>query len=92
MTLLHGCSIGENTLVGMGSTILNGVKIGDNCLIGARTLITENKTIPNDCVVIGAPGRVIRKVTEKDLELISFPATHYISRWKYYKKFLKVQD
>ncbi|MBL95265.1 MAG: Galactoside O-acetyltransferase [Alphaproteobacteria bacterium MarineAlpha3_Bin5] len=92
MVLLHGCSIGSNTLIGMGTTILNGATIGNNCLIGARTLITENKEIPDNSVVLGAPGRVIREVTDKDLKLITCPAKHYVKRWKVYKNTLKKQE
>ncbi|WP_299559027.1 gamma carbonic anhydrase family protein [uncultured Sulfitobacter sp.] len=58
--MLHGCTIGDNSLVGMGATILNGAKIGKNCLIGAGALITENKVIPDGSLVMGAPGKVVR--------------------------------
>ena len=89
MVMLHGCFIGHKTLVGIGAVILNGAKIGNNCLIGARTLITENKEIPDGSVVMGTPGRVIRKVTSEDKKLISYPARHYVKRWKLYKKSMK---
>jgi carbonic anhydrase/acetyltransferase-like protein (isoleucine patch superfamily) len=58
--MLHGCTIGGGSLIGMGATILNGAKIGDGCLIGAGALITEGKNIPDGSLVMGAPGRVIR--------------------------------
>ena len=58
--IVHGCSIGDNTLIGMGATVLNGARIGKNCLIGANALITENKVIPDNSRVVGAPGKVIR--------------------------------
>ena len=58
--LLHGCTIGDNTLIGMGAVILNGAKIGKNCLIGANALITENKVIPDGSLVMGSPGKVVR--------------------------------
>lgn len=60
--MLHGCTIGENTLIGMGATILNGARIGKNCLIGAGALITENKEIPDNSLVMGSPGKVVRQV------------------------------
>ncbi len=60
--MLHGCTIGDNTLIGMGATILNGAKIGKNCLIGAGALITEGKEIPDNSLVMGAPGKVVRTV------------------------------
>lgn len=58
--MLHGCTIGENTLIGMGATVLNGAVIGKNCLIGAGALITEGKIIPDGSLVMGAPGKVVR--------------------------------
>lgn len=58
--MLHGCTIGNNSLIGMGATILNGAKIGDNCLIGAGALITEGKEIPDGSLVMGVPGKVVR--------------------------------
>ncbi|MCZ4347960.1 gamma carbonic anhydrase family protein [Devosia neptuniae] len=62
--MLHGCTIGDNTLIGMGATVLNGAKIGQNCLIGAGALITEGKAIPDGSLVVGAPGKVIRDLDE----------------------------
>ena len=75
--MLHGCTIGDNTLVGMGATILNGAKIGRNCLIGAGALVTENKEIPDNSLVMGAPGKVVREVDEKALARIILGAKHY---------------
>ena len=89
MVMLHGCSVGERSLIGIGSIILNGAKIGDNCLIGANTLITEGKEIPDNSVVMGSPGRIIRQVTQKDLETAASPAPHYAERYKMYKTKLK---
>ena len=63
--MLHGCTIGDNTLIGMGATILNGAKIGKNCLIGAGALVTENKVIPDGSLVMGAPGKVVRQLDEQ---------------------------
>ena len=62
--MLHGCTIGNNTLIGMGATILNGAKIGNNCLIGAGALITENKEIPDGSLVMGVPGKVVRELDD----------------------------
>jgi len=62
--MLHGCVIGENSLIGMGATVLNGAKIGKNCLIGANALITEGKEIPDGSLVMGAPGKVVRMLDE----------------------------
>lgn len=62
--MLHGCTIGENSLIGMGATVLNGAKIGKNCLIGANALITEGKEIPDGSLVMGSPGKVVRQLDE----------------------------
>ena len=78
--ILHGCTIADNTLIGMGSTILNGAKIGTGCLIGAGSLITENKVIPDGSLVMGSPGKIIRKLDdEAKLSLIG-SALHYQDR------------
>jgi carbonic anhydrase/acetyltransferase-like protein (isoleucine patch superfamily) len=82
--MLHGCTIGSNTLVGMGSTILNGARIGRNCLIGANTLITENKVIPDNSLVMGSPGRVVREIDEAGVKSLSEGAALYVRRWKRY--------
>ena len=66
IVMLHGCKIGNNTLIGISSTILNNAKIGSNCIIGANTLITENKVIPDNSLVLGSPGKVVRQITEKE--------------------------
>ena len=88
MVVLHGCAIGDNTLVGIGSTILNNAKVGKNCLIGANTLITENKRIPDNSLVVGSPGKVVRKVTNKEIRHIKKNAREYIRNWKKYSKFV----
>ena len=86
MVMLHGCEIDDNTLIGIGSTILNKTKIGKNCIIGAHTLITENKIIPDNSLVLGSPGKVIRKVTDKEIKEIKENAKHYVDNYKRYKK------
>ena len=86
MVMLHGCEVADNTLIGIGSTILNKTKIGKNCIIGANTLIPENKVIPDRSLVLGSPGKVIRQVTEKEIEEIKENALHYVENYKKYKK------
>ena len=86
MVMLHGCTIGNDTLVGIGSTILNNAKIGSNCIIGANTLITENKIIPDKSVVMGSPGKVIREVTNEEINHIKKNAKEYVESWKKYSK------
>ena len=83
--ILHGCEIGDNSLIGMGSTIMNGVKIGKNCLIGANALIPEGKIIPDNSLVVGAPAKVLRETTPDVHEALTKSALHYVSNWKRYK-------
>ena len=80
--MLHGCTIGDGSLIGIGSTLLNGVKIGKNCIIGAHTLLTEGKEIPDNSLVVGSPGRVIRTHGEDVAELLLASADHYVENWK----------
>jgi carbonic anhydrase/acetyltransferase-like protein (isoleucine patch superfamily) len=82
--ILHGCTIGDGALIGMGATILNGVKIGRNCIVGANALITEGKEIPDNSLVVGAPARVIRQVDEKAAANILRISNNYAARWKRY--------
>ena len=86
MVMLHGCQIGDDTLIGIGSIILNNAKIGKNCIIGANSLITENKIIPDNSLVVGSPGKVLRKVTEEEIKAIHENAKHYVDGSKKYKK------
>ena len=89
LVMLHGCTIGDNSLIGIGAVILNNVKIGKNCIIGAKSLITENKEIQDNSLVVGSPGRVIRKVTEEEIKAVEENAIHYQENWKKYSKSLK---
>lgn len=66
--VLHGCSIGNNTLIGMGAIVLNGAEIGNDCIIGAGAMITQNKKIPDRSIVLGSPGRVVRSLTEEEIQ------------------------
>ena len=75
--MLHGCTIGDNTLIGMGATILNGAKIGKNCLIGAGALISEGKDIPDGSLVMGAPGKVVRTLDDQAIAKLTLSALHY---------------
>ncbi len=80
--MLHGCTIGDNTLIGMGATILNGAKIGKNCLIGANALVSEGKEIPDNSMVIGMPGKVVRELDEAAVTGLKASALHYVSNAK----------
>ncbi|MGJ8545516.1 MAG: gamma carbonic anhydrase family protein [Sulfitobacter sp.] len=75
--MLHGCTIGDNSLIGMGATVLNGAKIGKNCLIGAGALITEGKEIPDGSLVMGVPGKVVRQLDAAAIEGLRQSAEHY---------------
>ena len=86
MVMLHGCTIGDNSIIGIGAVILNTANVGKNCIIGAKALITENKEIPVDSLVVGSPGRIIRKVTEDEKEAILKNTKHYQDNWKMYSK------
>ena len=70
MVMLHGCTIGNNSLIGIGAVILNKANIGKNCIIGAKSLITENKEIPDNSLVVGSPGKVVREITEDEKKSI----------------------
>jgi carbonic anhydrase/acetyltransferase-like protein (isoleucine patch superfamily) len=84
LAMLHGCTIGDNSLIGIGAVVLNGARIGKNCLIGAKALIAEGKEIPDNSLVVGAPGRVLRPLTEDQLAMLAESAEHYVFNWKRY--------
>jgi carbonic anhydrase/acetyltransferase-like protein (isoleucine patch superfamily) len=86
LVMLHGCSIGDNTLIGIGSIVLNGARIGKNCLIGANCLITEGKEIPDNSLVMGAPGKVVREISAEQAAIIADGAHHYVENWKRYRR------
>ncbi|MBS1302866.1 gamma carbonic anhydrase family protein [Loktanella sp. SALINAS62] len=87
--MLHGCTLGDNTLIGMGATVLNGAVIGKNCLIGAGALITEGKTIPDGSLVMGAPGKVVRQLDEAAIAGLRLSAQHYVQNAARFSKDLK---
>ena len=76
--IIHGCTIGDNTLIGMGSIIMDGAVIGRNCIIGAGSLITEHKVIPDGSLVFGSPAKVIRTVTDEEIQTNRLTAAHYL--------------
>jgi len=83
--MLHGCTIGDSTLVGIGSTILNRTRIGRNCIIGAHTLIAEGKEIPDNVLVVGQPGRVVRALSDDEIKMLSHSADIYVNNWKRFR-------
>lgn len=88
--MLHGCSIGDNSLVGMGATVLNGAKIGRNCLIGAGALVTEGKEIPDGSLVMGSPGKVVRQLDDKTIAGLTLSAKHYQENMRRFRDGLEV--
>jgi carbonic anhydrase/acetyltransferase-like protein (isoleucine patch superfamily) len=84
MSVLHGCTVGRGCLIGIGAAVLNGASIGEECLIGAHALVPEGKHIPARSVAVGAPARVVRQVTEKDLKMIRDGVALYVERGRLY--------
>jgi carbonic anhydrase/acetyltransferase-like protein (isoleucine patch superfamily) len=76
--MLHGCTIGDNSLIGIGSTVLNGAKIGSNCIVGAHALVTENKVFPDGSLILGAPARVARELEAEEIAMIGKSADIYV--------------
>lgn len=92
MAMLHGCVIGEGSLIGIGAVILNGARIGRNCLIAARALVGENKEIPDNSVVMGTPGKVVGEVRADQAERIRRGTARYVANWKRYRAGLASAD
>ena len=90
--MLHGCTIGANSLVGINAVILNGAKIGHHCLIGANCLITEGKEIPDYSMVIGSPGKVVKTFTPEEAEVFQANALSYVENSKLFASELQPQD
>jgi carbonic anhydrase/acetyltransferase-like protein (isoleucine patch superfamily) len=87
--VLHGCSIGDASLIGMGAIVLNGARIGANCLVGAGALITEGKEFPEGSVIVGSPAKAVREIDDKGKAMIARGADVYVRRWKQYAAGLK---
>ncbi len=92
MAMLHGCRIGANTLIGIKAVVLDHAVVGRNCIIGANTLITPGKEIPDNSLVMGAPGKVVRQVSDDQIAELRELARHYVERFHRYKIELKVQS
>jgi carbonic anhydrase/acetyltransferase-like protein (isoleucine patch superfamily) len=84
MVMLHGCTIGRGSLIGIGSIILNGTKIGEECVIGANTLMPEGKDIPARSMVMGSPGKIIRQLSDDEVARFGGAAKRYVANWKRY--------
>jgi carbonic anhydrase/acetyltransferase-like protein (isoleucine patch superfamily) len=84
--ILHSCTIGDNTLIGMGATVLNNARIGRNCLIGANTLVPQGKEIPDNSLVIGAPGKIMRSIDQIAARNLTESAQNYVRNWQRYAR------
>lgn len=91
MAMVHGCTVGRGSLIGIGSIVLNGAVIGEECLVGAGTLVAEGKTFPPRSLILGTPGRVVRQLTDDDIARMRKTALGYQQRWKRYVDGLKPQ-
>jgi|SRR4051794_6652078 len=80
--IVHGCAIGENSLIGMGATVLNNVRIGANCLVGANALVTEGKTFPDNSLIVGSPARAVRSLDDEAIERLRVSARNYVKNWR----------
>lgn len=87
--MLHGCTIGDGSLIGINAVILNGAVIGRGCVIGANALIPEGKVIPGGSVVMGSPGRIVKEVSEAQRAMLEMSALHYVENFRRYQKELK---
>ncbi|MBB4953364.1 carbonic anhydrase/acetyltransferase-like protein (isoleucine patch superfamily) [Agrobacterium vitis] len=87
--IIHGCTIGDNSLIGMGATVLNGAKIGNNCLVGANALITEGKEFPDNSLIVGSPARVVRTLDDKAIAGLRRSAANYIANWRRFARDLR---
>ena len=89
MVMLHGCTIGDESLIGIGAVVLNGAKIGKNCLVGAGSLVTEGKEFPDGSMIMGTPAKVVRQLTPEQIEGLRQSARHYVANTRRFKAGLK---
>lgn len=87
--MLHGCTIGDESLIGIGAVILNGAKIGKNCLVGAAALVTEGKEFPDGSMIIGSPAKAVRELSPEQIDGLRKSAQHYIDNARRYKSGLR---
>ena len=90
--MLHGCTIGDGSLIGINSVILNGAKIGKGCLIGANALVTEGMEVPDGSMVLGIPGKIKKTLTQEEQSIVSIGAQHYVENYKKYKKLMNLNE
>jgi carbonic anhydrase/acetyltransferase-like protein (isoleucine patch superfamily) len=90
--ILHGCTVGAGSLIGMGATILNGAKIGRGCLVGANALVTEGREFPDNSLIVGSPAKPVRELNEEAVAKLIKSAHGYVANWRRYKKGLRRLD
>ena len=90
--MLHGCTIGDGSLIGINAVVLNGARIGRGCLIGANALITENMVVPDGSVVLGSPGKIVRTLDADARQKLIESAEHYVENGRHYRQGLKPQE
>ncbi|RZJ19542.1 MAG: gamma carbonic anhydrase family protein [Haliea sp.] len=83
--MLHGCTIGNNTLIGIGAIVLNGARIGNNCLVGAGALVTEGKEFPDGSMILGSPARAVKQLSPEQIQGLKNSAQHYVDNARRYK-------
>ena len=84
--MLHGCTVADGALIGIGATVLNGARIGRGCVIGAHALIPEGKEIPDGSLVVGTPGKVVRTLEQADRDQLAYLAGHYVENAERYRR------
>jgi carbonic anhydrase/acetyltransferase-like protein (isoleucine patch superfamily) len=88
--IVHGCTVGNNTLIGMGATILNGARIGANCIVGANALVTEGKVFPDNSLIMGVPAKALRELDLEAIEGLKRAAAAYVAKWRRYAKHVRL--
>jgi carbonic anhydrase/acetyltransferase-like protein (isoleucine patch superfamily) len=89
LVMLHGCTIGDGSLIGIGSVVLNRAVIGQGCIVGANTLIPEGKVFPDHSLIVGSPGKVVRQLDADQVARIRLSAAHYVDNWQRYQRELQ---
>lgn len=85
LVMLHGCTIGDGSLIGIGSVLLNHAVIGQGCIVGANTLIPEGKVFPDHSLIVGSPGKVVRQLSADEVARLRHSAAHYVDNWQRYQ-------
>lgn len=87
--IVHGCTVGDNSLIGMGAIVLNGAEIGKNCIVGAGALVTQGTVVPDGSLVLGSPAKVVRKISEEEIEANRINADHYVKESREYREYMQ---